>query len=161
MPTGIGFAPIGTSLWGYGTVDIANSSSTNVLKKTDGTQGAVALIDPKTRDYVLDDTGQKVGVDSVPHMVDLALSTVRDSSAVQEFGLDLSNLNIFSANAQRLADAAVRVCLKNLTDSKLVSIQSVSLDKDPSQDRGLILVRWVDLTTANGTVNTAEAPLGS
>jgi len=152
---GMGLAPMGTSPFGFGTPAIANSSSTKVLKKPDGTQGAVPLI--VKGDFVLDETGQKVGADAVPMQVQIALFTERDRSAVRNFGLDLA-LSIFTADAQRKADTAVRLALKHLTDKRAISVQSVTLDR-VSQGGAQIVVRWVDLAT--GDINAATLPLGS
>lgn len=155
MPLGLGFCPIGVSPWGYGVPDVADSSSVAVLKKPDGTQGAVPLI--VDGDFVLDETGQKVGADATPMMVMLALETVRNKSALRNFGLDLS-LSVYSADAQNKADAAVRLALKHLTDAKKVAVQSVSLVRF-GESGVQLTTRWVDLAT--GKADTANLPLGS
>jgi hypothetical protein len=155
MPQGLGCCPIGSSPWGYGVPDVANSSTAAVLKKPDGTQGAVPLI--VDGDFVLDAYGQKVGADATPMMVQHGLETVRNRNAVPNFGLDLT-LSVYSADAQKRADTAVRLALKHLTDAKKISVMSVSLTR-VAQSGVQLVTRWVDL--ANGSVNTALLPLGS
>jgi hypothetical protein len=110
---------------------------------------------------VLDETGQKRGSDDAPSMVDIALYTKFNESAVLDFGLDLSALTVFSASSQRLVEVAVRAALKHLTDRRMISIQQIRLQKAEGQDRAEILVAFVDLRSSSGEVNTATLQIGS
>jgi hypothetical protein len=158
MPdVGFGLAPFGGSIWGFGTPSVANSSSAKVLKKLDGTQGAVPLM-TSARDFTLDATGQKVGADATGEMVKIALYTQRNKSAVKDFGLDLSTLSVFSTDSQRKCDVAVRLALKHLTDRRAISVQSVRLVR-LSTNGVQLTIKWVDLS--NGLIDVATLPLGT
>ncbi len=53
---GFGLAPLGTSPFGTGTPANAGAGSPRLFRRPDGSQGDAALIDPVTRDFVLDAT---------------------------------------------------------------------------------------------------------
>lgn len=158
---GLGWAPMGTSLVGLGSVDVATISTPQVLIKPDGTQGdapALTLNDDGLLDYVVSDSGQKIGADSIGTMVLLALRTTRGSSALLDFGLDLSALRARNANATQAADTAVRSALSDLISKRLIAIVSISFQPVDSSS-GVIRLVWIDLTTQ--TKQTTSLALGS
>jgi hypothetical protein len=151
---GFGASPFGSSPYGFGAIPASNSTTAKLLKKPDGTQGNAPLIDTQSRDYVLDDTGQKVGADSTLMMVELALLTVKSSSAVRGFGLD-SPGGVFSTDADRQADMRVRAALAHLTKKKLISIQRIALIRENVR-AGFIRVDWIDLNTGEAAYNIVQ-----
>lgn len=150
---GIGFAPLGFSLVGSGVPDQAQVSAPAVFIKADGSQGDAPLLalGPDNRlDYVLDASGQKVGASSIAMMLLFALRTSFDSSALDGFGLDLSQLAILSASAAKIADAQVRSALSDMVKQNLVAILSIGFSVSPangSSGNALISISWMDLTT--------------
>jgi hypothetical protein len=152
---GFGFSPFGTSPLGFGAVPTPNSTTAKLLVKEDGTRGNAAYIDPATGDYVIDDAGQKRGADSVPMMVQLALLTVKDSSAVIGFGLEPFG-GLFSTDVDRKVDASARAALSHMTKRKLISIQGVTFTR-VNERAGMIEVKWINL--ASGEVQFTQVSL--
>jgi hypothetical protein len=158
---GLGFAPLGTSLAGFGVPDTAVISKPRVFIKADGTQGNAALLQPNDEgklDYVLDASGQKVGADSVPMMVLLALKTALGSSIDGTLGLDVSEMRQFTGNSAQAADAAVRKALASLVARRLISVLSVTFERE-GQNACLLFVSWMDLS--NGEKNITSLLLGA
>lgn len=141
---GCGSCPAGSTPAGIGQFPTLNSSSRRLFWKDDGSQGSTAYTDPATQDRVLDERGIPKGNDSTPEKVRLALFTLRDSSVLKNFGLNLGAQTI-SATAAKEVEAKVKECLIRLTSAGLISIQGVDFNRtSPQQVR--VQVRWVDLT---------------
>jgi hypothetical protein len=161
VPLGIGLAPLGTCLAGFGVVDTAEISAPAIFKKPDGTQGNAALLVPNDEgklDYVVDASGQKVGADSVPMMVLLALKTAKGTSIDGTLGLDVSAMRQFSGNSAQAADTAVRNALASLVKRKLITVLSVTFER-AGTNAAKLFVSWMDLT--NGEKNLTDLLLGS
>ena len=149
---GFGYSAFGTTPFGFGAVPASDSTTAQLFVKPDGTRGNAPLIDSIKRDYVLDaTTGIKVGADSVPMMVEFALFTLKNSSAVLGFGLEAPN-GLFSPDADRRADVAARAALAHLTKKKLISIQRVTLNR-LNVRAAFIGVDWVNLATGETFFN--------
>lgn len=115
--------------------------------KSDGTQGNCAKIDPETGDYMLDEYGNSVGDDSTNQMVYLAIFTLKDTSSVLGFGLDIDVSNaVMSGNVEARAKLAVAKALKHLTDKRLISLVSVTATREtPTGVR--IVIQWINNST--------------
>lgn len=143
---GFGLAPFGTSAYGYGQFDYsATDPKPALFQQLNGDPGQTALIDPTTGDYVVDQRGREIGTDNISIKVQLALLTLKNSSAVDNFGLDLSSLDIFKANTQSTIQAAIRIALSDLVKKKQISIQTITFQKKDLT--AFINVKWINLIT--------------
>lgn len=151
MTTGAGNYPVGSLHCGFGQPSQINSSTAKVWIKRDGTQGNASLIDPRTGDYVLDEFGNSVGDDSINQMVFLALTTIRNTSAVSNFGLELDiNNSIINESTLPRVKLAVFKALKHLTDPQVITIVDVTTTR--ISGTGLeINVQWQNNST--GEIN--------
>ena len=146
MSGGLGACGYGNASYGYGDVPVGNSSTAALLKKTDGTQGDAAYIDPTTGDFVLDANGNKVGWDSLDQMVYLALATTLGSSAVTTLGIALPS-GLITPNIATQNQNAVYAALKSLTDQNLITILSVVTLRQPNPDGLRLQVGWQSVST--------------
>ena len=143
---GFGLSPFGTSIFGYGTTTSLNSSTAKLFLKSDGSRGNVAKIDAVTGDFVLDEFGNKVGDDSVNQMMYLALRTSKNSSALLNFGIDLSSIKTITDGVNLKITLFINDAVKHLTDKNLVSIENVIIER--TKDTGLAInVKWKNLTS--------------
>ena len=150
---GFGASGFGNSIFGFGTPASTNSSTAKIFIKSDGTRGNCAKLDPYTGDYVLDSAGNPVGDDSVNQMVYLALRTTKNSSALLNFGIDISKIKTITDNVQLKFQLAVKNAVKHLTDRQLISILSVDVFFPPNMPTALqVKVMFKNLT--NNEVNT-------
>lgn len=119
-----------------------------------GLQEGSRKIDPFTRDYVLDDFGRAVGINSVQHLVQMAIHTERGSSAMTELGQQLRKIDRVTDNVEQRVDTTLRAALKHLIDQGLIAIlkiETLILNRlDSSQRPGRVFVRllWRDLSTS-------------
>lgn len=142
MSNGFGNGALGYSAFGFGEPSSINSSAAKLWIKADGTQGNCAKIDPKTGDYVLDDSGNSVGEDSLNQMVYLALNTIHNKSAVPGFGFDvITNNATKNAGLTTRIKLAVYNAVKHLTEPGLISIVSVAVNTISSTGYE-ILIEW-------------------
>ena len=146
MPLGIGFAPIGGSLFGFGTPDSAAPFGNAILvEPTSGIPRDCRRIDARSRQYTFAANGSSDGMSGVQQRVLLAIATVRGSSALGAFG-KAQGPQKHSAAAAKQVDADIRLALKDLVDAKVIEI----VDTNP-QDFSAIgvtdVVRFRDLTT--------------
>lgn len=83
---------------------------------------------------------------NVPQLVQLAISTVVRTSAVQNMGVDFSAGAVISDNFTAQMTDAIRVSTQSLVDRKLILFGSVTVDRLASSNV-LIRFKWTDLTT--------------
>ncbi len=142
---GMGAAPRGSSLFGYGVTPAAPAATAALLVKQDGTQGDAALINNQTGDFVLDASGNKVGDDSLNQRVYLAIATVLGSSAVPTMGLAPLG-GVITAGTIQQAKNAITTALAPLTSANLIAILSIDVGRF-NQSGVQRRVRWQALTT--------------
>ncbi len=135
---GAGNCGCGSSSAGFGTPYRLDSTAAQIFIKQDGSQGNIELIEDG--DYVLNDTGINVGDDSTHHSVMFALTTLRDSSAVRNFGVGPFP-KVVGGSTEREIIASVELALKHLTDSRSITLLNVSFSRFGSTS-GQIVVTW-------------------
>jgi len=148
---GLGLAGYGSSQYGYGTPATVNSTTAKLLLKTDGTYGNVPKIDPNTKDFVLDENGNKIGDNSVNQMVYLALRTYKNASAVLGFGIDINKVKVINDNIQVKIQLMVSEALSDLISRKMITLDKVLVTR-VKQTAIQVDVLWTDLT--NNSQNT-------
>lgn len=149
MPVGAGLAPAGVSPAGYGTPSTTTGPATNVLPDyvTGDTQTGRA-IDPVNKTYTLTTDGRIQGVGTVQQLVQVALSTMFNSSAVVGLGLNVASVQEKGSDFQRQVATMVASALADLVRRKLVQIIDVRVDDLPAKPDGAwAVVLWRDLTT--------------
>jgi len=146
MSLGAGFSAAGFSPGGLGDVDLAPVPTANLLIDADnGRQQNARKINPYTKQYVTDATGALQGMSGISQMVLLRLLTVRNSSALANFGR-ASSPKVVSANTLRQIQSDVNQALADLVLARLVVVNSVStINPSPTQVDCFVL--WTDLTT--------------
>ena len=148
--SGLGLAPLGTSVLGYGTPATSDSTTRApyLIEKGDTTQtqGDAALINPATRDFVVDPlTGQYKGMTGVQQEVYLALITVRGSSADGGMGQTFSTIQTLSPDTETAVKSKVREALARLVGRGAISIVSIAVRVVTTQL--FISVEWLDRTS--------------
>lgn len=136
---GIGFAPVGnTTPFGFGT-------PTTAAPPPDTAPLGVAFVDPATKDYTLDNSGEYQRMPPTRQRVALALGMQkRSSSVLQDDGLDLPNK--MDASYERVVRSRIRSALAFMTSTGELRIDSITVDvKSPGRDA--ITVAYTDLTT--------------
>ena len=103
-------------------------------------------VDPRAKDYVYNSSGQKQGRPTVSSLVQTALTTAFNSSAVKGLGLDLSNLQDQGPNFQRQLATVLANALKPLVTAGLVQVVKVVVGQGLLPDAGLGTLVWRDLT---------------
>ncbi len=147
---GAGGCPMGSSPCGFGVPGSIASSYPTVLRKVDASIGSSVALDPKTGDYVIGDTGQRVGSDPVPPMVLLALRTIKGSAAVLDLGIGEFPKMLDDDVGARLR-ALVDDALSNLVTAGLVEVVEVTTGRAGTSSAALA-VSWRDLSS--GQVQT-------
>jgi hypothetical protein len=143
---GVGACPIGSTGAGIGAFSQVSSSASRLFLKDDGTQGNAAYLNPATLDYELDERGVEKGADSTQMKVQAALFTQRNRSSLDNFGLDLTEIQTIPVNVVRVVDAMVRESLVHLTSASLITIMSVDVERF-EQTGVSVHIKWVDIET--------------
>ncbi len=147
MP-GLGLAPCGQFALGFGVDE-------DILGPPEDPIVGATFLDPRTRDYVVNEDGSYQRMPTTRHRVLILLMTQLDSSvridAQGPIGLKLPD-RIGPAFKQQ-ADQAVRLCLEPLAND--IRIESVNTTIRPSGKVDIQVV-FIDLTTGNVT-QTATA----
>lgn len=147
MVLGAGMAPAGSSIVGYGSPSMVNSSTAKLWIKSDGSQGNCAKIDPTTGDYALDGYGNSIGDDSINQMVYLAFRTILNSSTIKGFGIDINVTDYtMSTNIEKRVKLAVLKAVKHLTDPKIITIESIIVNR--LTPTGIdVKINWINNST--------------
>jgi hypothetical protein len=150
MARGVGFAPVGASLVGYGTVTTAPAPTSNAVlpDAITGLPQPGRLLNPATQSYQFTSDGRMVGQSRAAQLVQLAMSTIRGSAVVSTLGVDKSRLQEKGANLQQTATSVVTDAFAPIVSQKLVALKSVDVQDYPgAPDRAVITIQWTDLTT--------------
>lgn len=152
--SGAGIQKAGRTTAGYGTSASATVFGGGFLRDevTGATLGA-RLIDPKSRDFVLDSNGRLLGMKSVRHAVLIAVHTVRDSSAVRGLGNRLSSIQRIGASFEKQILDILTEALRPLITAGLVEVVGFSQFRAGDGTNGMLpgaafgRLKWRDLTT--------------
>src|SRR5713101_6487420 len=112
--SGAGSSGAGSTFAGFGTPAAANIPNFNLYKTVLGNNRTCRLIDPISKDYVLDDFGNFVGQTNAQQLVYLALVTARDSSILSNFGLDIFNVQVIKSDTLQNLRNSVNEALRDL-----------------------------------------------
>lgn len=152
---GFGLSKFGLSIFGFGDTIHGNTTTAKLFLKPDGAKGNAIKIDPSTGDFVFDANGNPVGDNSVNQMVYLALKTTYNSSALLNFGIDISNIKTITSNLDLKFKLAVNAAVKHLTDRNLITIISVDVSTIPNKPTAVqVNVKWRDQTS--GEINSIK-----
>lgn len=106
------------------------------------------LIDAASKDYVLASNGHFVGQDVVKQQVYLALITVFDSSAVNNFGNKLYTIKLVTPNIINQCKAACQQALSTLINNGTITLNGVNVFLNgPGQV--IVQVFWTENSTAS------------
>lgn len=146
---GMGFAPLGFSLFGFGFPAVAGYQTGFTLEKNpDGPSGDARLIDPYTRDYVIDENGLVTGQSSAAQQVFLAITTTLGSSVNANLGSQFNNVKTFNAATYQSQMAKiVQQALSTLIKQGTISLVSVQASLNSNGVAGNVTINWIDNTT--------------
>lgn len=144
---GFGMSPLGSAPYGWGSPAGAPVQGGIVFPDSTGTKSLDCRgINQSTGRYDFDSYGRIKGQASVPQLVQLALKTVLQSSAVRTLGTDWNALKDIGDNFAKQFDGAVRAALNSLVTQKLVAILDITSQRI-NTTAVFGRVRWQDLTT--------------
>lgn len=153
MP-GIGRQGAGSTNAGYGTTDpVATNGGAFLRDPTTGKTLGARRINPVTRDFVLDEHGRILGVDSVRHMVQMSIHTERGSAADTACGQRLRSLDRITPNFDKRVLAILTEALEPLVVRGMIEIVDFVGFKTGNDSNGLPRgavygrLQWRDLTT--------------
>jgi hypothetical protein len=151
---GFGNQPAGSSPAGWGTPAIADVSGGTILRDTaTGKRLGSRKINPTTRDYALDENGRILGEADVRHLVQMAITTLKDSSAVRSLGLSTTGMSRITGDFERRLLGAVTDAVKHLVTGGLITVLGISqyrasVSGGLREGRVYARFRWRDLTTS-------------
>ncbi len=155
--SGAGFQPAGTSSAGIGAPEEGNPQDGVVFAGQDSSSNGSRFIDPNTRDYVMASNGRLTGMPNVPHLVQFAMATERNSAAVRGLGQELRKLDRITPDFEKRILGVLTNALQHLIDARLVEVVGFASFKSSSTDQGFPPGRvygrllWRDLT-AHGNI---------
>jgi hypothetical protein len=144
---GLGLSPLGTSLYGYGSVATADEREIGMpFILADGTYGTGRFIDATTGDYKFDPiTGMALGLTTGQQAVYLALKTIRGSANDPTLGQSFSQVRKIGTNFVQAITNQVNLALQPLVSKGLITIDAVLVDT--SVRPVVIDIRWIDNST--------------
>jgi hypothetical protein len=151
--SGAGAQPAGTSPGGIGAPEEGNPQDGVVFQAPDGTSNGSRYIDQGTRDYVMNANGRLNGMPNIPHLVQFAILTEKNSAAVRSIGQELRKLDRITPNFEKRVLGVLTEALQPLIDARLVELVGFASFKTSSTDKGVSPGRiygrllWRDLTT--------------
>lgn len=151
---GFGIQPAGLSPAGWGTPDLADVPGGALLRDTaTGKSLGSRKIDSRSRDYELDENGRILGEADVRHLVRMALTTLKDSSAMHSFGLDTTGMSRITGDFERRLLGAVTEAVRHLVTGGLIAVLGISQYRAGASGglrEGQVYARfrWRDLTTS-------------
>lgn len=152
---GFGFAAVGSSLAGYGSITSAEVKDSKMLVDSQtNTQSNARKIDVLTRDYVLSTNGKVAGMDKISQQVYLAIATNLNSSCLKNFGLAFNQLQTLDEYTAQTVVDMVNVALNPLISQKTIEIQSIKVGRDPDFNRLVVNINWINLS--NNTVQNTR-----
>jgi len=150
-PLGAGFAPVGSSLAGFGVPGSADGPTGVVFKNTDdqrttATQLTGRKIDKFTRQYTFGSDGRIVGQSTLQQLVQIAWQTVKGSSADPTIGQELGTIDVIGSDHTTRVANLLTAPVQAFIDQGLMKILSIDVSR-VGVSGTIANVRWVDLTT--------------
>lgn len=151
---GFGLQPAGSTPAGLGTPSTADVPGGALLRDTaTGKSLGSRKIDPVSRDYELDANGRIVGEHDVRHLVQMALTTLKGSSAMRVLGLNRTGLARITGDFERRVLGAVADAVSHLVSAGLIELIGVSQYRASTAGglrEGQVYARitWRDLTSS-------------
>lgn len=152
--SGFGSQPAGSSPYGIGTPAVATGLGGKILRdsSTGRSTGSRAL-DPTTKTYLLDSNGRILGMDDLQHLVLMAVSTEKGSSAMRELGHELRKIERITSNFQQRVASTLTAAVQHLVRRKLITVVGVSVQLvRPGVAKAIL--EWRD--TATGETRLTE-----
>lgn len=148
-PFGMGFCPLGFSLFGYGSPATAATQSGRTLEQVpNGASRDARFIDPYSRDYIIDANGLLAGQSAIQQQVFLAIMTTMGTAANPNVGSQFSHLRTFNpATFQSQINSYVQQALANLIKTGVISLVGVVASLNSNGVCGNVTVNWIDNTT--------------
>lgn len=149
MPSfyGAGYSFAGTSDAGYGATFKAPIASPNLLNNPFGPGSLTGRrIDPVTKDYVMSPTGNLYGMSTAQQLVELAFTTVLNSSVVLGMGNELSSIRVITDSFVKDVTTLITSALSDLVNRQIITVTSITVDR-LGVNGGYFVTRWVDLST--------------
>lgn len=154
MSLGVGGSSAGNSDGGIGDNDVAPIPSPNLLKDPSSSAKLnCRRIDPVTKDYVFGTTGKLLGMTSNQQKVQLALTTIVNSSVVNGLGQDFSLIQKITGNFQQDVSERVTRALSNLINTGQIDLISVTTIRVTSTGE-FARIRWRDRSTLEEHTST-------
>jgi len=142
---GAGFSAAGFCPAGFGDIVTAPAPATDNLIDSKGIQQSARIIDPVTKDYVLNATGRVQGTTRMRQLVQLRIMTALNSSSIANFGMTQTSGDR-SIVIDRRTQANLAAAVDDLVQAGMIQIVTNTVRSDlPSRDR--VLFVWRDLTT--------------
>lgn len=143
---GMGFSPLGFSLFGYGSPATGSFDQGYTLQEVpNGTSGDARIIDPYTRDYIIDEDGVVKGQSAIAQQVFLAVVTTLGSSVNPNLGSKFSDVRTFDQRTfQAKMIGIVQQCLAALINDGSVTLVSVQAAQNTNRVAGNITINWID-----------------
>lgn len=119
--SGFGNQPFGSTPYSLGAPVVTDGSPGKILQapETQQTEGS-RYINPVTRDFELDENGRFRGQPNVRHLVQHAVQTLKSSSAMREFGLDIEDIEVITADTERRLARALDEAVAHLVAANLI-----------------------------------------
>jgi len=118
-------------------------------------------IDALTGDYALDATGQLKGMPPVRQLVEIALGSVRGSSAVApDIGTEIPP--VIDETFDGAVQMDVRYAVRKLVAARLIRVRDVRVTTGSPSGRVAIICEYTDLTLPQGSParnDTVEVPI--
>lgn len=146
---GMGFCPLGFSLFGFGSpATLGMDQGFTLQENVNGVSRDARNIDQFTRDYVIDTDGIVQGQSAIAQQVFLAVSTTLGSSVVQELGSQFSNVKTFDASTfKNQMTNIVQQCLADLIKNGSITLVDVVAQQNSNGIAGNVFIQWLDNTT--------------
>lgn len=150
---GMGFCPLGFSLFGYGLPATLTPAIGNTLEQSvNGVSKDARFIDPYVRDYVIDSNGLVQGQSAIAQQVFLAIMTTMGTAVNPSVGSQFSKVKTFNVNTYKSQmTKIVQQALAQLIKSGVISLVSVDAQLNSNGVAGNVTINWIDNT--NSQVN--------
>ncbi len=103
------------------------------------------MIDPQSRQYVLNDDGSAQGMIPSRQLVQIAIQTVKDSSCLSGFGKRATG-GVVNERTAKQVRLDIEDALSALVQGRTIQLLSVEVQR-PTPTRITAVVRWLDLAT--------------
>jgi len=145
MP-GAGNSSAGNTDAGFGDINFAVIPGADVFRDPFSTKHLSSRrIDPKTRDYVINATGQILGMTRAQQFVELAMGTDKGSCVLSDVGQQLRRIQKITSNFVTQVTSEIRSALSEGVNEGLISITAITVLRTGTTG-AYANIRWTDLT---------------